>query len=312
MIVLTSQDYNLITDQCCSCVFPDCEEPRKVCQSIGAGADLAWEVAIYNESLHKYEYFLVYNWDYADGGYSHRSYDQGYNVYFNGYPSISAAAISIAVETVEEDGPYSGEITISHSGLIDVPASQQAALNAIKDHIPWDSTALPFETDCNSSTTLSDPYAAVVDYIFSASYSRYRFGIPDGYTRSTYEIQWDEVFCPKDWLIWQSEYEASIATYNAYIESKRSWDTCILDGGEYCGDEPPTPPPFETPEPTRPSLIQSREFIYDGTNEFSEWFELPAPLEDGENRVVNVLVKCYKYSAHGVKPKSFGQVIKLD
>jgi len=119
----------------------------------------------------------------------------------------------------------------------------------------------------------SDP--AVLPYLVALTDVRYRYGIPSGYTRSTWEMQWDEGFFPQAWLDWDS-------------------------GGRIGA------------EPTRPTRLTARSWIYGGTDEWSDWFDLPAPDEAGEILRVNVMIKCWKSTRHGVKPTAFGPVFVFD
>jgi hypothetical protein len=109
----------------------------------------------------------------------------------------------------------------------------------------------------------------------SAIEGRYRYGVPYGYERTTWEMQWDEGFFPQAWLDW--------------------------DSGGRIGSEP-----------TRPTRLTARSWIYGGTDEWSDWFDLPAPDEAGEIRRVNVMIKCWKSTRHGVKPTAFGPVFVFD
>jgi len=111
--------------------------------------------------------------------------------------------------------------------------------------------------------------------ISSATLARYRFGIPLGYSRSVWEMQWDEVFAPASWWEW-------------------------LDGGRV-GTEP-------TPGP---QLIASKSWTWSGAGEWSDWYEIPLPTEPGETRVVNVMVKCYKSTRLGVKPTTHGESCEI-
>lgn len=120
-------------------------------------------------------------------------------------------------------------------------------------------------------------------------------------TRSTYELQWDEVFFPEIWTVWKAAKDAFDAATAAY----EIWTACEED----CGAEPIIP---DDPgaEPTAPSLVASRSWVY-AADEWSSWFEIAVPTEPGETRVVNMLVICYRSAALGQKPTAHGEVYEL-
>ena len=107
---------------------------------------------------------------------------------------------------------------------------------------------------------------------------RYRFGIPTGYERSTWEMQWDEVFFPKAYDDW-------------------------VAGGRV----------GEQPEDSDPVLVESRDWVWNKNPEkpWSEWYKVDAPDSAGEVRVVNVMVLCWKSSQIGQKPTAHGEVYEF-
>lgn len=119
--------------------------------------------------------------------------------------------------------------------------------------------------------------------------------------RSTYELQWDEVFFPEEWEIWKAAKDA----FDAATAAHEIWTECEED----CGDEPVIP---DDPgaEPTAPSLVASRSWVY-AAAEWSSWFEIAVPTQPGETRVVNMLVICYRSAALGQKPTAHGEVYEL-
>ena len=121
----------------------------------------------------------------------------------------------------------------------------------------------------------SDPPELLCERLTGATKSRYRFGIPSGYTRSVWAMQWDEVFAPDDWWAW-------------------------FDGGRI-GTEP-------TPGP---SLVAAKSWTWSGAGDWSDWYEIPLPTEPGETRVVNVLTKCYPSTRLGVVPTLSGPSVAL-
>jgi len=130
--------------------------------------------------------------------------------------------------------------------------------------------AVSFPDDVNGSECSSKIECAI------GTQSRYRFGVPFGYSteempRSTWEMEWDEATASADWWEW--------------------FDTGMT------GTEP-TPGPTLTP----------RSWIWAGDmgEPWSNWFELSMPEEAGENRVINVMVKCFNSNRLGVKPTASG------
>lgn len=166
-------------------------------------------------------------------------------------------------------------------------SSVQAALTTALDFDTCENSG----TDCLSAITYTpaeepDPEAGEVSA--TATKARYRFGIPSGYPRSTWEMQWDEVFFP--------------AGYDATIDDP--------------GVTPPDPlpegwehPQIPDPEAPPPTLVSARSWTWGGdTGEpWSDWFEIPIPEEPGETRPVNVMVKCYKSTRIGVVPTAHGE-----
>lgn len=87
---------------------------------------------------------------------------------------------------------------------------------------------------------------------------RYRIGVPDGYELPYFNVKWDEVFYPKAWLEW-----------NAADPETR-------------GDEP-----------SKPKIIKSREWTY-SNSEFSDWFEIDRPGEEGKIHIRNIRTLAYR------------------
>jgi hypothetical protein len=122
--------------------------------------------------------------------------------------------------------------------------------------------------------------------------------------RTTYELQWDEVFFPAEWEAWKALSDA----FDAATAAHAIWEDADPDDR---GDEPVIPDdPGAEPSPA-PSLVTSRSWVYGGTAEWSGWFEIPIPEGQGETRVVNLLVICYRSAALGQKPTAHGEVYEL-
>lgn len=299
----------------CDCEFPICEAPRKTCQSIYASASFEWVIAKYNSELGRYDYYLIQNYDWADGGYIHTSESQAYSVFLDG--TGSDAEISVSEYTVDTADPKTGTLTITESGLIDVPAAQQAAYDALVAHeINWDSEDLTFGSSCTSRFDFRDPYLTL-DLLFDGTVVRYQMGIPEDYERSYYHIEWDEVFIPDEWYEWYQEYVDWRYDYQAYLAALEDYQTCmaIHHDEDICGVPPEEPEPFTLVEPEdKIRLITHRSFEYTGGAETSPWYVIPLQDIDGivgEQRVINIRVKCYRWASHGVVPTPFDEQIDL-
>lgn len=105
----------------------------------------------------------------------------------------------------------------------------------------------------------------------------YRFGIPAGYTRSVWEMEWDEVAATTDWWAW-------------------------YDGG-MVGTEP-------TPGPT---LAAHRTWTWAGDPDepWSPIYDPDGIDYPGEVRPVNVLVTCYHSTRLGNIPTAYGPEVAL-
>jgi hypothetical protein len=120
-------------------------------------------------------------------------------------------------------------------------------------------------------------------------------------TRSTYELEWDEVFFSEEWEEWKVLKDAFDAATIAY-------DAWVAAGSE--GEAPPIPEEPD-PEPTSPSLVASRSWVYSGAEEWSSWFEIAIPTVSGETRVVNIMIICYRSASLGQKPTAYGERYKF-
>jgi hypothetical protein len=122
--------------------------------------------------------------------------------------------------------------------------------------------------------------------------------------RTTYELQWDEVFFPAEWEAWKALQDA----FDAATAAHEIWEDADPDDR---GDEPIIPDdPGAEPSPA-PSLVASRSWVYGGADEWSGWFEIAIPEGPGETRVVNLLVICYRSASLGQKPTAHGEVYEL-
>jgi hypothetical protein len=132
-------------------------------------------------------------------------------------------------------------------------------------------------TDCNSSNTVDPEPEEAGEAVITMDVvkSRYRFGPPVDFAGSTWEMEWDEMQADDAFWTW-------------------------FDAGAI-GTAP-------TPGPT---LVAHRSWIWNGTDEWSEWFLLPVPSVIGETRVANGLVTCWRSSRIGQKPTAFGSEVAL-
>ena len=121
--------------------------------------------------------------------------------------------------------------------------------------------------------------------------------------RTTYEVQVDEAFFPAEWTEWRALQDA----FDAATAAHEIWEAADPDER---GEEPEIP---DEPgaEPSGPTLTDSRSWIYNGTDEWSEWFEIAVPEEAGETRLVNMLVICYRSASLGQKPTAHGEVYEF-
>jgi len=142
---------------------------------------------------------------------------------------------------------------------------------------------------------------------------------------------------------YEAEYSVYLILVDEYIQAYYAWEDwyyCEMWDPGNCGNEPSVPPYPEAPiapvEPTppaevpplvlppllpepgeepaeRPMLIAARHWLWEGDEEaqYSDWYELlPLPAL-GSLRIVNVLVKCYRYARVGVAPTLIGEAIEL-
>jgi len=261
MKIATIEEVNLLN--CCSCELPLCDTPKKECQSISGNGYLMY--VFYDSVTNKF--YRTFRYDYADGGF------QEYNAPKNYWATLGGVDIEPFHVDFTQGEPQTGDVTATFSNPVDINASRSASFAAMVAAVDWETM-----DDYGSCVSFRKEYTPVDGYgdiIILVMFVRYRFGIPTGYTRSTWEMQWDEGFFPKAWLDW--------------------------DSGGRIG-----------PEPTRPSLLASRSWNYSGGDGISEWFYPAVPADVGETRIVNVMVKCWKSTRLGVKPTISGEVFVFD
>ena len=264
-----------MVSECCPCALPECAAPRVKCQSLAGTGQLAW--VIYTYSLDTY--YQTTRSDYSGGGFRQRHMSQPFNAWFTPLP---AGAVSMAELQLTEGDPQTGAVTYTHSNPIDVDAARAAAFDALTAALDWENEDFSQGIRCASSRRNVEP-SSTYDFLFFATWARYRIGVPEDFSttenpRGYYEVQWDEVEASGDWWTW-------------------------FDDDMY-GDEPDG----------GPALVASKSWLWGGDMEapWSDWHELPPPDTTGnEIRVVNMMVKCWKSVRLGVAPTAHGDVVEL-
>ncbi len=139
----------------------------------------------------------------------------------------------------------------------------------------------------------------------------YRFVIPEDFTteevpRTTYNVEWDEIFFPAPWEEWKALKDA----FDAATAEHELWENADPDTR---GEEPEVPEdPGPAPEPA-PSLMIARSWEWDGNPEElrSDWYEYEILEMEGETRICNLRVTCFKAAAIGVAPTAHGEIYEL-
>ena len=311
MIIRTSQDAGMIS---CCCTTPDCAAPRQECQSL---TGIGYLHGFVDDNLPEEEWYQTLyknlRQEYANGG---RWYTYEWNtiiVVHLGGKLVSEPM----VRTDESGGPYTYDqpITSTYTGGVTFADAVAEMEQLLTDALDWDDEDMTKGNECVPSR--SDSYIEFTSGSyrpedFKMVFTRYRLGVPEGFSteaapRSTYQVQWDEVFFPKAWLDWKSlkdEFDLAEAAHEAWEE----------EDPEFRGDEPDVPDdPGEAPSPA-PSLVAAKSWNWGGSmgNPWSDWFEIPMPTSLGETRLVNMLVQCFRDSQRGVKPTAHGEVYELD
>lgn len=182
-----------------------------------------------------------------------------------------AGYVFTLVETVGTDITLTSVVTYSDELTL-------AWATATITNIPFPET--PHGSNCESVVSTPEIFPDVVSYIQK---SRYRFGVPDGYSteeapRSTWEMTWDEITASQEWWSW-------------------------YDGG-MIGEEPAG----------GPVLVASQSWIWGGDMgiPWSDWHDLPIPEDlNYATRFANILITCWKSTRHGSKPTESGDQIAL-
>jgi hypothetical protein len=298
MKIATIEEVNLLG--CCTCDLPTCDNPRKECENksltlsvCGAyinqyGADCPdnckrWRSRVVTETFNRTS---------TPSGIWTVTTTTTYSRGINGTCEISTSVVvtgtvlpysfgtRISVSTSWVGTTYTVNEVLVHGTIDTVTVYSDPETTGILESSAKDILAdLEFTAgDCNAIRNLElYPCNGETELNVNCpkdiylTFFRYRFGIPIGYTRSTWEMQWDEGFFSQAWIDWDS-------------------------GGKV------------GPEPTPPSLLASRSWNYSGASDWSDWFEIESPDENGQIKVVNVMIKCWKSARLGVKPTSFGEI----
>lgn len=212
-----------------------------------------------------------------------------------------AETTTITINAEDRDGAtsYSNfvESTISYTSLgeiYDLPVTYAEWKSVVQTALDTEldfASCTPDGSDCKSFITFDPSEEPEVEHgnvSASATKARYRFGTPSGYSRSVWEMQWDEYFFPDGWDATINDPEVTPPD-----PLPEDWE------------HPQIPDPAATP----PSLVAAKSWTWGGDtgNPWSDWFEIPIPTEPGETRPVNVLVKCYHSTRIGVVPTSHGE-----
>lgn len=192
-----------------------------------------------------------------------------------------------------------GETTYTYVPSYELPSNYETWVSETKAAIiadmDFDNPSCVDAGVCDPSFYVSkEPEEAPfdVDLSMNISKARYRFGIPLGYTRSVWVMQWDEAFFPD------------------------GHDDTIDDPGVTPPDPLPdgwTHPQIADPDAPPVELIASRNWTWAGDPEepWSEWFEIAVPTEPGKTKPINVMTKCYASARLGVKPTSSGETYEI-
>lgn len=298
MIIRTSQDAQMVN--CCPCAVIQCEEPRFEYEYKYASWDVCgWRYPIWRSIYGQVEH-ASFEWSddvpCPDQVIHYRRVQVGNAV----TPYRIVLADVEATYHPTTGAPFPNTVSGSSPGSTNAaPVDSYSAGNFLSSAFPGFllGFSMPITMDDVVAIALGklalESWAAALGPTYSylakhyatcdsvvtewpswaeANQARYRVGIPSGFTRSVYELQWDEVFFPAEWDAWN-----------------------LTQIG---------------PEPTPgPSIVAPQSWTYiSGGDEFSGWFEPATPAEEGQVRPVNMMVKCYHASSIGVKPTSHGEI----
>lgn len=223
--------------------------------------------------------------------------------------SVSGTTVSIS-DTSSPNPPETYSETVSQSITLSNPVTTTYLSGLLKDaeypnldDIEFDDTNVYPDSNCHSFLEL-DP--DVEDQPVAISKLMYRVGTPMNYTRKQCELQWDEVFFPKEW----EEWKALKSAYDTAVANHKAWEKADPDTR---GPEPSIPTEPSTEPELKPSLVNERSWIWNGSaaEKYSDWFEMPPPKEEGETRVVNMMIICWRSRRIGQKPTVHGEIYEF-
>ena len=310
MIIRSSNDLQLVS---CCCSIQTCPEPRQECESLDVMAEhYGW----YDQSYQglalgpdTMRYKTYGNAQRGGGKWYENSFNVLYEVFIGGKLIPPAVVLTPSQGGTDNSEPwlptvYSDGLSIA-AMLDEVAAAAAAAIN-------WTDEEMAKGSSCSAYKNKLIPDPDNQWYGYEQTFVRYRIGVPEGFSttqvrRSTYEAQWDEVFFPTKWTEWKSQKDS----YDEAVAAHQEWQAA---DPETRGDEPELPDnPGSAPTPA-PSLVTSRSWSWGGSMEspWSGWFDLTPPAEgNGDTRVVNMMIKCYKCARTGVAPTAVGEIYDL-
>ena len=311
MIIRTSQDAALVS--CCECGPPDCAEPCRECESI---TGIGYLYGFVNGNLPPAQWYqMLYKnlrQEYANGG---RWFTYEWNTIIE--VRLGGKLVSVPmVRTDSNGGPstFAQPITNTYTGGVTFADAVTEMETIMETALDWGDATMAKGSDCAPSR--SEYYSEFTaggnrPHDFSLTFVRYRLGVPEGFStesapRSVFDVQWDEVFFPKEWSEWKTRKDA----FDQAVAIHAAWEAAEP---ETRGDEPDVPDdPGEAPSPA-PTLVASRSWSWTGSmeNPWSEWLEIPMPESPGETRIVNMMVVCFHDSKRGVKPTAHGELHEL-
>lgn len=305
MIIRSAQEANFVN--CCPCNWPVCEVPRYEERTpcgflIGSHDDGIVNSSDFTDPgvVEYYNTVTVIEsnaYDFLGGepGYGFDDYtqhDEREDIYvYTRSRDLAGACIYEVTQTATFSGGYSGSydtppagdylISFEYSGTktaFGVPGTgTQTYTYAISgaDTDPIGEVFSAVSTYISSSwmgstwTGIYDNGSVVAEYTGKLN-NEFRYGVPLGYDRSTYELEWDEVSATPEWFAW-------------------------YDGG-MVGAEPSPPA----------ALVAHHSWIYDGISDWSEWYQM-----EGNNRVANMLITCWRSARIGSKPTATGPEVAI-
>lgn len=187
MIIRTTRELEDV--DCCGCLPAECDPFKKECESITGFSQVGYATYI---SLTQ-TYYGKSRDDYSDGGFWQKESISSH------WTDLGGESIEPVALTYTEADPQTGTLTNTLSNIVDIDASRTSALAAMQSALDWD--GMTKGVICNSKRIEMNPAGSFPAYHLQIVFSRYRMGVPDSMlppnpSRSTYEMQWDEVFFP--------------------------------------------------------------------------------------------------------------------